>query len=110
MSMIGQSILLNYMTVTAADGFSKRAGVWQCNPTRHRGACRNPGKLLMMRKSSGESWVWLPACLFHRRLFLENLQNRADIRAKKLLEIIRRIGGQEGAVGFQPAPLGSGTS
>jgi transcriptional regulator with XRE-family HTH domain len=54
MNTTGQFILLNYMTVTAADGFRRRARVWRCSPIRCRGACRNPGKRQMMRKSSAE--------------------------------------------------------
>lgn len=64
MSTTGLYILLNCMTVTGADGFSRRARVWRCIRIRFRGACRNPGKHPMKRKSSGEWWEWLAGCPF----------------------------------------------
>jgi transcriptional regulator with XRE-family HTH domain len=53
MNTTGPFISLNYMTVTAADGFNRKGRAWPCNLIRSRGACRNPGKLRTMRKS----WV-----------------------------------------------------
>src|SRR5579863_5508109 len=38
--------------------------------------------------------------------FLENLQQRAEIRAEKFLEIVRSAFRHQHSVGLQPAPMG----
>src|SRR5260370_34580813 len=40
-----------------------------------------------------------------RTLLIENLEKRTEIRAEKLLEIIRRCFGQQNSVGFVAAPV-----
>src|SRR6266852_6163814 len=68
---------------------------------------RNPGNS-EVRKAPGGRRERLAGCLFRRTLFLENLQNCTRVRAKELLEILRRFGRQQDAIGFEPAPLRGG--